>query len=61
MAILFCVLQKMRYTRNIVRKKSRVIEYVIYSFFDDGSFNDIENIVVLPKNENIEQYIKDKY
>lgn len=51
----------MYYCYNKIRQKGRVVEYAIYSFFDDGSFNDIEDIIVLSKDDDIEQYIKDKY
>lgn len=51
----------MGYNYSLIRKKDRVVEYAIYSYNEDGSIKDLEDIVVLSKDENIEQYIKNKY
>lgn len=51
----------MFYDYQVIRAKSRVVEYAIYSFFSDGSFNDCENVVVLNKHESIEDYIRKNY
>ncbi len=49
------------YSYYKIRAKSRVVEYAIYSWFLDGTVDDIEEIIVMTKDEDIEQYIKKKY
>ena len=44
-----------------IRSRSRVVEYAIYSWFLDGTVDDIEEIIVMTKDEDIEQYVKKKY
>lgn len=51
----------MYFDYNEIRRKGRVVEYAIYSFNNDGSFNDCENIVTLSEDESIEDYIRNKY
>lgn len=46
---------------NEIRRKDRVVEYAIYSFNNDGSFDDVENIVTLSVDESIEDYIRNRY
>jgi len=51
----------MRYDYNVIRNKGQQIEYAIYSYLDDGSFNDVENVITLNENDSIEQRIRNKY
>lgn len=44
-----------------IRSRSRVVEYAIYSRFLDGTVDDIEEIIVFTKDEDIEKYVKKKY
>ena len=40
-----------------------MVEYAIYSYCEDGSFDDVENIVTLSKltDVSIEEYIRANY
>lgn len=49
------------FSYNVIRSKDRVVEYAIYSYNNDGSFDDVENIVTLTVDESIEDYIREKY
>lgn len=49
------------FSYNVIRSKGRVVEYAIYSYNNDGSFDDVENIVTLTVDESIEDYIREKY
>lgn len=51
----------MLYFWVLIRKKSRVREFAIYSMADDGSINDCEEVVVLSKDEDIDQYVREHY
>lgn len=49
------------YSYSIIRSKGNAVEYAIYSYFSDGSFDDVENIITLNKNDSIEDYILERY
>ncbi len=51
----------MFYDFVMIRAKSRVVEYAIYSYFEDGSLNDCEDVVVLNKDDSIEDYIRKRF
>lgn len=44
-----------------IRSRNNVVEYAIYSYFKDGSFDDVQNTVIMNRDEDIEQYIRDNY
>lgn len=49
------------YSYSEIRSRWNVVEYAIYSYLSDGSFDDIENVIVLNKREDIEDYIMKNY
>lgn len=49
------------FSYNVIRSKGRVVEYAIYSYNNDGSFDDVEDIITLTVDESIEDYIREKY
>ena len=51
----------MGYNYLLIRKKDRVVEYAIYSYNEDGSINDLEDVVILGKDEWIVDYIRKYY
>lgn len=51
----------MFYSYSEIRSKGNVVEYAIYSYNEDGSFDDVENIITLNKNDSIEEYIRTNY
>lgn len=51
----------MGYNYSLIRKKDRVVEYAIYSYNEDGSINDLEDVVILGKDEWIVDYIRKYY
>lgn len=44
-----------------IRAKSRVVEYAIYSYDEDWAVNDCESVVVLNKDEDIKQYVREHF
>lgn len=54
---------RMFYSYSEIRSKGDVVEYAIYSYNEDGSFDDVENIVCLSKltDVSIEEYIRTHY
>lgn len=44
-----------------IRKKSRVVEYAIYSYDEDWAVNDCETVVTLSKGEDIGQYVREHF
>ena len=53
----------MYYSYGEIRSKGNIVEYAIYSYCEDGSFNDVENLVCLSKltDVSIEEYIRTHY
>lgn len=51
----------MYYDYKVVRKKDRVIEYAIYSFFPDWELNELEDVVTLAKDDDIGKYVEHEY
>lgn len=51
----------MEYSYSLIRKKDKVVEYAIYSHNEDGSINDLEDVVTLGKDEWIVDYIRKHY
>ena len=53
----------MYYSYSEIRSKGDIVEYAIYSYNEDGSFDDVENIITLSKltDVSIEEYIRTHY